>query len=198
MKLAEKQKMNIDFIVKSKNGELITIDNVKIVTYEVDVRGVAKPAAAIFVGNAFNAESRYFYRSIEARQEEIDRVVAREKSRATERQKKIDARKAFVPTAKAGDIFVSSWGYEQTNVDFFLLESIKGKTGTFVKIGQYQVEGSEGSGGMSCEVMPSPETIIGERFTKRIGVTMGTESFMNDSKYVAKWSGKSKYKSWYY
>lgn len=198
MKLIEKQQMQIDYILKSKSAKLITYDNVKVLLYDSIIRQEPKPTAVIFVGNAFNPESRYYYPTPERRQEEIDRVVAREKAKAAEKSERAESKKAFVPTSAAGDIFVSSWGYEQTNVDFYLLESIKGKTGTFVKIGQYVVENSEGSGGMSCYVLPAAENIIGEPFKKLISNTQGTESFSERSRFVRKWSGDKQYNSWYY
>ena len=43
---------------------------------------------------------------------------------------------------KVGDLFSYSWGYDQTNVDFYQLVGIKGKTMTFKAIAGKTVKGS--------------------------------------------------------
>jgi hypothetical protein len=48
---------------------------------------------------------------------------------------------ATITTApQIGDIFVSTWGYDQTNVDFYKVISTTAKTVTVVPIGQKIVE----------------------------------------------------------
>lgn len=63
---------------------------------------------------------------------------------------------------KVGDIFERSWGYEQTNVDFYkVVELTKtGKSAKAIKIGQKLVKQT---GFMSETVIPDPDKIIGEK-----------------------------------
>ena len=59
-----------------------------------------------------------------------------------------------------GDIFHTSWGYDQTNIEFFKVVEISpsGKTCQVIQIGSKTVPGSEGF--MSDSVIPDPKTII--------------------------------------
>ena len=53
---------------------------------------------------------------------------------------------------KVGDIFVDSWGYDQTNIDFYKVTKKMNKS---VKRGQ-----------CSVTVVPDPDHVIGEEMTK--------------------------------
>ena len=44
---------------------------------------------------------------------------------------------------KVGDIFEMDWGYEQTNVDFFRVEALKGKTQVVIKEVYLEMESDE-------------------------------------------------------
>lgn len=65
-----------------------------------------------------------------------------------------------------GNIFVSQWGYDQTNVDFYKVVEVSksGKTFTLQKIGNKIVEVL---GYCSVEVMPDDTKLLGEPLTNR-------------------------------
>ena len=74
----------------------------------------------------------------------------------------------LIPSVKAGDIFVSSWGYEQTNIDYYQVVGIKDKsTLTLREIGAKVVE-SIGYG--TGRKVPSKDNFIGEAFDKRANI----------------------------
>jgi len=84
-----------------------------------------------------------------------------------ERKAKRAAEKAeALSKVKEGDIFVSSWGWEQTNVDAYQVVAKKGATVTLREIALCSIEGSEGF--MSDRVKPVKDSFIGEEFKKRI------------------------------
>jgi hypothetical protein len=199
MNLLEKQKQNIEFFIKQKNAQHEVVENVNILRYDASIRGEMKPCLALFIGNMTRATSNYYYSTHGSREDAIQEAIAIQRRHADDKRKKADARKAFIPTSKAGDIFVCSWGYEQTNIDFYLLLSVKGKTGTFIEIGEKVVEDSVYSHGMACEVMPDASKRIGEPFTKLISKSGNSESISLASyKYCKRWNGSPEYKSWYY
>jgi hypothetical protein len=68
---------------------------------------------------------------------------------------------------KLGDIFERSWGYEQTNVDFYkVIELTKsGKSAKVIRIGQKKVKQT---GDMSELVEPDPNKLTDETHTYRI------------------------------
>lgn len=53
---------------------------------------------------------------------------------------------APLPTAKVGDILRCSWGYDQTNIDFYKVIAVPGKASVRLRmLGKCRVGGSEGS-----------------------------------------------------
>ena len=197
MKLLEKQQTAIDYFIKSKGAVLEVIDTVKILRYDVLVRNENKPALALFIGNSAKRSSNYWFASEDKREAQIRGILDRESAHSLYKKNRLDEKKAFTPTSKAGDIFVSSWGYEQTNVDFYLCQSVKGKTGTFVRIGSKSVEGSLGHD--SDRVVPDINEICGEPFKKLISKAGESESIrLSSYGYCRKWNGSSMHRSWGY
>jgi len=72
-------------------------------------------------------------------------------------------RKAWQPDFQVGDIFGTCWGYDQTNVEFYELVAIKGKTGTLREIAQERTTEAWETG----KTIPLPGKYIGEPFQKR-------------------------------
>lgn len=71
---------------------------------------------------------------------------------------------------KIGDLFHSSWGYDQTNVEMFKIVKISpsGKTCQVVQIG---MKSEEGSGGfMSDSVMPDPGNVLNDGKQYRVKI----------------------------
>ena len=73
------------------------------------------------------------------------------------------------PTAKIGDILVSSWGYEQTNIDYYQVVAVSGSTATIRKIGKQHV--SSQGGQYVDAVIPSVDTFVGPPMKKRVQKT---------------------------
>lgn len=194
----EKQRNAISFYTEYKGGVEEVRGNVIIIRYDANARSGIKPALALFVGKSAKPTSNYYYANEEKREEEIERVVAREQAIKNEKKTEMERRKAFTPTSKAGDIFVSSWGYEQTNVDFYLLLEVKGKTGTFVGIHSLSVVGSQGLDYDKC--VADPTTRHGKEFKKIIqSLASGGEYIaMRSFEYCHKWNGNPQHRSWGY
>jgi len=107
--------------------------------------------------------------------------------------KRAAERKDAVANVKEGDIYVASWGYEQTNVDAYQVVAKKGATVTLREIALFTVEGSEGF--MSDRVVPIKDRFIGGEFKKRV-----TGKYINvDDVRMAcpAEEGNEFYRSWY-
>ncbi len=122
-------------------------------------------------------------------QERYANAAAKEARKLQNKQKQQEAFK----NVKVGDIFYTSWGYDQTNVDFYKLIELKGKTGTFQELSSEVVEGTEGY--MSCEVIPG-ETFIGEPFKSRFTGDVATQMPYGQRGHKTK-KNTSHYSSWY-
>jgi hypothetical protein len=101
---------------------------------------------------------------------------------------------------KINDILVSSWGYDQTNVDFYKVVNItsSGKSVTIQRINSSVVE----TGFMSGKSMPAvPHTFSkykGEPMIKRVNLNKDVYSVKINSFATAyKWDGNPECVSWY-
>ena len=91
-----------------------------------------------------------------------------------------------LPTVKVGDIFVSSWGYDQTNIDFYKVLNVKNKTAILAEIGQKR----EYTGHMNGRCVPNPDVVGKKTLTKRIMPMQGLPCFkITNYASAYPWSG---------
>lgn len=99
-------------------------------------------------------------------------------------------------TVKAGDIFYTSWGYEQTNVEFYQVVRATAKTVWLAEIEQDK----EPFGFMSEWVLPKPDCFKGEVFRRRLASWAGENSAgvrIHDCANGHLWDGKAQMASHY-
>ena len=98
---------------------------------------------------------------------------------------------------KVGSILMSSWGYDQTNVDFYKVKRRTRRSVWLVEIGSELVEGSGGF--MSGKVTAVPERETGKTFMKRIRVVDDEEVSVSIESYANAypWNGRECSCSWY-
>ena len=98
-----------------------------------------------------------------------------------------------VPAAKVkvGDIFSCSWGYEQTNVDFYKITAVLPHSVKYVAIG----ENRKYTGPMCGEAMPDLNSVGTQEKTARIRVDMnGNVSFkLNSYSTAYRWNGEPEF-----
>jgi hypothetical protein len=76
----------------------------------------------------------------------------------------------MVEIINVGTLLHCSWGYEQTNCDFYQVTEKKGCTITMREIGSRTVPGSQGDyNGMADRRMPARDKFIGPPMRKTIG-----------------------------
>jgi putative cell wall-binding protein len=146
--------------------------------------------------------SNFVFLSEEKAMEYATKFVNTQTSKVNEKAERNENRKTILASDfyKIGDIVVNTWGYEQTNVDFFQVIKITNRSIMVKAIRQSVVDGSIYSHGMACEVVPSPNNFINNNdkpsYTLRVyenGRLSSPESYY----YMKKWSGNPQYKSWY-
>jgi len=103
---------------------------------------------------------------------------------------------------KIGDILVCSWGFEQTNIEFYQVTEIKEKTIVARVISQIVETGSYYSHGMACNVLPEPNSFIIEGGTDKLTYQLRVKAngYLSKPKsyyYIHKWDGRPMYCSWY-
>lgn len=138
-------------------------------------------------------------------------------NKETDELPKIDAKKVVTKTVenelgiKVGDIFKMSWGYEQTNVDFFQVVALKGKTQVIIKeVVLREKETEDMRHGMARDVkfdinhaVPvQRSTFVKDNEKGMIKKVLGTKErpYLNMTSYANayKYNGEKLYESWYY
>tara|TARA_R100001082_G_C4362952_1_gene160302 strand:- start:1605 stop:2186 length:582 start_codon:yes stop_codon:yes gene_type:complete len=167
-----RMKMDREFYIPKAEGmETVTRDGIDATVYVYEVKG--RPHACMFGGKRSKPDSHYYYRSVEARDKAVedyfDGIQASADRKAAYKAKQKAEKEKAVESIKVGDIFVGSWGYDQTNVEFYQVVEKKGVTCKIQKIGQKVVEETQG-----CDyVRPNPEVKCGKPVTKRINGSGG-------------------------
>jgi len=125
--------------------------------------------------------------------------MERERVKAERRAKAAQERKAIANPFQVGMIFQNSWGYEQTNVDYYQVVRVTPR-GVYVRpIGCKSVVGSGASHGMADSVVPDKDGFTGPEEFKAIlpGAERGYLSARHGCmKLVQEW--EATYRSWYH
>lgn len=111
-----------------------------------------KPCALMFVGKADKAAWRYRFGDVARRDKAIAETFNRRRERTAAKQEDRAKRKAWVNPYKVGDLFRRSWGYDQTNVDWYEVVAVSGKMVTVREITQERIY----TGDMCGKTTPQP------------------------------------------
>lgn len=111
---------------------------------------------------------------------------------------------------KVGDIFYMSWGYEQTNVDFFRVKALRGKTQVILQEVSLAIVEEDEISGMSsdrkycgqnysivknsCFVKDNEKGMLKKVLGNKEKPYLNMTSYANAYKY----NGQKLYESWYY
>jgi hypothetical protein len=155
-------------------------------------------SAIAYRGNA--ARSEWFYRftsenSFLSTVTRFFQSIAEHEDRKEQRKKE---KRDFITALKPGDILVTSWGYEQTNVDFYQVIEVTGKQTIVIR----EIQGTVTENGcyMQGSVMPRPNEWARDSLLikKRVQVFGGNEYVsMTGYSSAHKWDGKPMFCSWY-
>jgi hypothetical protein len=185
---------DIDYHVKEHAAQVQNVYDIIIVTYQNN-RG--HYSLKIYKKNAARPFVNYYFKSEQTRQKYIDDNIASAESRVSNKNRRKMARKAATKNAvvAVGEIYRTSWGYDQTNVDFYQVVRVKGCFAWLQEIGATYVNGSE------SQIMPNPEHKIGSPKRKKICASLYTGKVDVCFKmcewgcYARKWDGHECYQT---
>jgi len=127
-----------------------------------------------------------------------ERIKAELDARAAygeQKKKRAEERLAYRHDYKLGDILHTSWGYDQTNIEFFQVVAVPSdKSITVREIAQRHTDKPTGND-MAAYTMPVPGDFIGAAVTKRVSPS-GSIKFAS-YRHAWKWDGRERYCSWY-
>jgi len=159
-----------------------------------------KPVLRIWKGKQSRPFVNYYYRDMEQLQKsltEYKKEADLREVRVNEKKKVKEELKNRPTQMKAGDILTGSWGYDQTNIEMWVVLEVKGKT---AKIQRCGASSREEVCFMSYKVKPDRTALYGEIETKRIQ----RRSYGDGSEYISfqcfnltQWDGRMLYETCY-
>jgi hypothetical protein len=171
-----------DDLIKTNNGTKEDFLNYIIFLYTNN----NKPVLAIFGPRGYKPETHYNFRTEEQR---ADYLADQKKSiqrRHDESQRMLQQCNEEKKDFEVNKILVSSWGYEQTNIDFYIILERKNDFITIQKIGENRIPSDKW-----CDrgtTTPNKDILIGEPFRKKIDKWASVS--INSYQRARVWDGK--------
>ena len=176
------------FYIPANSTEIVDGDAVAYL-YKFD----DKVAAMGFYGKTKKPIWHYRFRNKEDADDHIEKFFKNRQEhlvrKEVAKQERLSASQEMADNAKVGDIYYASWGYNQTNIDFYQILEKKGKMSFMLqKIGSIIAHAERGSD----YVMPNPKHTKGDPMLKRINAYGFT---LNSFATASPWDGQPKYET---
>ncbi len=117
-----------------------------------------KPAAQVYYGKQSKPVEHSYYSNETRREQRIMELFEARQSRLVQTSYRRTELKEFIHAYKVGDIFYTSWGYDQTNCEFFEVTNVRGKHLILREIAQAAYDDASNAGKCS----PLPGQYIGD------------------------------------
>ncbi len=184
--------------LKAKGGIVQNVYDLIIVRYTSILIGKERPCVKIYKGTGYRPTAFHYFNSEEQREKIIDNHIAYAEKNIARKSERAKQRKGFQHNLKVDDILYSSWGYDQTNIDFYQVTKVLGRKVELREIAGRLVNGEEG-------FMSGHKTAIKDEFVgdSQIRIPQGLNS--SKSLYIKVsecssawiWDGQPKQCSWY-
>ena len=107
--------------------------------FNFEVWGIESPSviAICFVGRAVKPTWHYRFKSLASRDQSIEETLRNLMEYKERKEKRSAEKKAACAShdVKPGNVFCCSWGYDQTNIDYYQVISVSGQMMTICEIG---------------------------------------------------------------
>lgn len=176
--------------------------------FGIQVYSDSKTLCAIgYSGKSLKPNFHIKYRTLESMTESINvwvnKIIEFAERKISEKQKRAELQKNLVAADhyKIGDILYNSWGWEQTNIEFYQVTEVLKKKIRVARISKYLTDEKIG-GYDSGKVMPNKDTFLEDEK----GYLLSLKCSLNGDVHISapesyysfhKWEGKSVYCSWY-
>jgi len=157
-----------------------------------------QPVLNVYRGMSGKAISRYYYISTDHRQVAIngykeiaDRI---EKTKADKKKSQSEVKNTY----KVDEILYDSWGYGQTNIDFYQITEVLSKS---IKVRAINSKLTDRECGHDQGyLMPIKDSFSGAEFLKRIQAygNEGKTMVKSTHGWISKWDGQAVWSSWYH
>ncbi len=168
------------YIVKGSTP--VTREGINTIVYTYD-SAMERPCAMAFAGKAQKPAWHFIFKSNESREQYIDRYFESLEKWAKHREdakvRNQQGAEVFSSTIRQGDYFYTSWGYDQTNIDYLVVVSVSPSRKTVLCRMADAI--NLGPCGQQDELLPG--TAYGEPFRLHVrdGCLVGQYPFCNGS-----------------
>lgn len=148
-----------------------------------------QPAMCVFYGKQSKPVARYSYANEAARAQRLENYFKHRQDWLTKKAEQRAERNNKPRKTEVGAVYYTSWGYEQTNIDWYEVVELVGKTSARVrKIGA--IDASQGGEPyMTGKCVPDVGNYTrGEAKLVRVR----GDSFKIDGHYASRWDGRPK------
>jgi hypothetical protein len=178
------------FIPKNPS-EVIDRPDLNAIVFKVDN---LYPVALGFYGRRQKPDFNLRFKSLEERDNYISRyfdgLAHMEKMKNERRSERSAAAKKFAESLKPGTILYDTWGYDQTQVEFYKVLEVKGNKVKIVELAE--IREGEMTSWASDRVIPGAES--GTPIWKTV---RGCGIKIDSCVYLTLWDGKPLHRSWY-
>uniref|UniRef100_A0A6M3KI71 Uncharacterized protein n=1 Tax=viral metagenome TaxID=1070528 RepID=A0A6M3KI71_9ZZZZ len=161
-----------------------------------------KPSLKVWKPKAKKPHINYYFKTVEERDKYLQNAIQSHK----DHQVRVENRKAdrkgtpeMLDSVKIGAIFHFSWGYDQTNVDFYQVVERSGYMLTLREICGKTADKETGNG-MADYVVAVKDAFVKDLkpFKKKLQFIRGTPYItMKSYGWCSLWDGQPCYRSWY-
>ena len=149
-----------------------------------------RPVAAVWFGRAEKPQLYATFRTAEERDLAIEQYLNRRKERAESNlERRKERRLTRDHDVKVGDIYYTSWGYDQTNIDFYEVVNVRGSRIDLKELTQKVV--NQGDAGYDDKVVPG-DTFANDKIYTVSARADGTLTSLSSFEYLHKWDGQPK------
>ena len=181
------------YLEQNPTAQVETVPEAGITVIRYNGAKSGRPAAAVYSGKSDKPLWSYSFGSDSAREQYIADQVEKSKAAMEARQERARAKREFQHGMKDGDILYSSWGYDQTNINFYEVVGVVGKQVLIREVESKAVRHERGAD----YVVPVPG-----RFTGAVMKKIPQKGY-RDQPYVKvsnvqtayPWDGKPKYET---
>ena len=148
--------------------------------------GKTKYYGTAFVGKQQKPLWNYYFTSERNRDKEIEKTVDNRRDILEYKRKQREERTKYVHTLKEDDILYTSWGYDQTNIDYYqVIKLISPKMVVIREIVSKRTDDEH--------VVPAKNKFVGPPMRKKVG--RGDSIKITSYSWAHKWSGKPNYET---
>ena len=160
------------------------------------------PTLKMWFPKATKPFSNFYYANVERRDKVLKNTIEGQrviKAMEEERKQAIKGTPEKIATVKLGDIFHFSWGYEQTNVNFYQVIEKSGRMLTLKEIGQKSTDRETGNSMADYRIAVKDAFLTDKKPIKKLLQFSGNTPYIKMASYgwCSLWDGEPTYCSWY-